>query len=369
MTLDFGIDMFTSIGRLGMARLIPLFLLIGDLCHATETMASTGGAFLPTIASRAAAPAPAPAGMVWIPGGDFSMGTDAATIGVCSPSGGMPDAQPIHRVHLDGFWMDRTDVTNAEFARFVQATGYVTVAEKKPLPQDFPGVPADKLVAGSLVFTPAPQPVPLDNVLAWWRYQAGADWRHPSGPGSTIVGKENYPVVQVAYDDAAAYAKWMHQRLPTEAEWEFAARGGLTGRAYVWGSEMRPHGKWMANTWEGTFPVHDTGADGFAGLAPVGKFPANGYGLYDMAGNAWQWCSDWYRADYYGQLASAGSVARNPQGPSDSFDPVEPTTPKRVQRGGSFLCTAEYCSRYLVGSRGKGEPSSAADHIGFRCVQ
>ncbi len=329
---------------------------------------AAGSPFLPTVPNHTPAPGPAPAGMVWIPGGEFSMGSAAATPGVCSLSGDMPDAQPVHRVYLDGFWMDRTDVTNAQFAKFVQATGYVTVAEKKPLAADFPGVPADKLIAGSLVFTPTPQPVPLDNFLAWWRYQPGADWRHPEGPGSSIAGKENYPVVQVAYDDAVAYATWAQKRLPTEAQWEFAARGGLSGQLYAWGNEMRPGGKWMANTWEGTFPVHDTGADGFASLAPVGKFPANGYGLYDMAGNAWQWCADWYRNDYYEQLA-AGGVARNPPGPSSSFDPTEPNTPKRVQRGGSFLCTVEYCSRYLVGSRGKGEPSSAADHIGFRCVR
>jgi formylglycine-generating enzyme len=325
--------------------------------------------FLPTVPHRTMPRDPAPAGMVWIPGGEFSMGGEGAPTTMCGLADGMRDAQPVHRVDVDGFWMDRTDVTNAQFAKFVQATGYVTVAEKAPSPADFPGVPVSELVPGALVFTPTSHPVPLDNVLNWWRYQKGADWRHPEGPASTIAGRENYPVVQVAYDDAVAYAKWAGKRLPTEAEWEFAARGGLAGKPYVWGDQMQVNGKWMANTWQGTFPVHDTGEDGYLGLAPVAKFPANGYGLYDMAGNVWQWCSDWYRADYYSQLAAQGGVARNPQGPKAGLDPVDLDTPKRVERGGSFLCTASYCSGYLVSTRNKDEPSSAANHVGFRCVR
>jgi formylglycine-generating enzyme required for sulfatase activity len=328
-----------------------------------------GSPFLPTVPNQGGPNGAAPSGMVWIPGGEFSMGSQNATSGLCGAEGDMPDAQPVHRVYVDGFWMDRTDVTNEQFALFVQATGYVTVAERKPLAADFPGVPLGDLVAGSLVFTPASHAVSLANPANWWRYQKGADWRHPEGPGSTIEGKGKYPVVQVAFADAVAYAKWAGKRLPTEAEWEFAARGGLTGKLYSWGQTLRPKGKWMANTWQGPFPLQDTGEDGFAGLAPVAQFPANGYGLYDMSGNAWQWCADWYRADYYGQLAEQGGVARNPQGPSASFDPMEPGVPKRVQRGGSFLCTSNYCTRYLVGSRGKGEPSSTGNHTGFRCVQ
>jgi formylglycine-generating enzyme required for sulfatase activity len=325
--------------------------------------------FLPTIPNRASPAEQAPPGMVWIPGGEFSMGSSGPTSGLCGAEGETPDALPVHRVYVDGFRMDRTDVTNAQFAAFVQATRYVTVAEQKPSPAEFPGVPLIQLVAGSLVFTPSPRPVSLDNPAEWWRFQKGADWRHPEGPGSTIVGKEKYPVVQIAFADAAAYAKWAGKRLPTEAEWEFAARGGLTGKTFAWGDAFRPDGKWMANTWQGTFPVHDAGEDGFAGLAPVAQFPANGYGLYDMSGNVWQWCADWYAADYYHQLAQEGGVVRNPQGPASSFDPMEPGVPKRIQRGGSFLCTSEYCTRYQVGARGKGEPSSSANHVGFRCVQ
>jgi len=278
------------------------------------------------------------------------------------------DARPIHRVYVDGFFMDKTDVTNKQFAEFVKATGYVTVAERKPTAEDFPGAPAENLVAGSVVFSPPDHPVALDNHFQWWSYVKGADWRHPGGPKSSIQGKENYPVVQVAYEDAAAYAKWAGKRLPTEAQWEFAARGGLAGKPFVWGDEFRPKDKWMANTFQGHFPYENSGADGFAGTSPVMEYPPNPYGLYDMAGNVWQWTSDWYRPDYYKQLASLGVVARNPQGPDNPFDPAEPTQAKKVHRGGSFLCTDQYCSRYIVGTRGKGEISTGTNHLGFRCI-
>ena len=311
----------------------------------------------------------APEGMVWIPGGEFSMGTDDPTKMRCEGAGHdpMPDARPIHRVAVDGFWMDATEVTNEQFERFVNAADYVTVAERKPKPEDFPGAPPELLVPGSIVFTPTPGPVPLDNYVAWWRYEPGANWRHPEGPKSDIQGRGKFPVVHVSYEDATAFAKWAGKRLPTEAEWEFAARGGAEGKPFAWGDELKPGGKWMANIFQGQFPVKDTGADGFVGVAPVAQIFPNGYGLYDLAGNVWEWCADWYRPDYYEELAKAG-VARNPQGPADSFDPSEPGVPKRVQRGGSFLCSDQYCTRYMVGSRGKGEPSSAANHIGFRCV-
>ncbi|HEV2970459.1 MAG TPA: formylglycine-generating enzyme family protein [Pirellulales bacterium] len=309
-----------------------------------------------------------PEGMVWIPGGEFSMGCADPTLCVDGGHEKMPDARPIHRVYVDGFWMDKTDVTNEQFAKFVAATGYVTIAEQTPKAEDFPGAPLEYLVAGSTVFTPTPGPVPLNDYLQWWRYEHGANWRHPEGPKSDIKGREKYPVVQIAYPDAVAYAKWAGKRLPTEAEWEFAARGGLAGKVYAWGDDFHPNGKYMANTFQGTFPVKDTGEDGFAGIAPVAQFPPNGYGLYDMSGNIWQWCSDWYRPDYYEALSAASRVARNPQGPDTPFDPAEPTQAKRVHRGGSFLCTDQYCTRYMVGTRGKGEINTASNHLGFRCV-
>jgi formylglycine-generating enzyme required for sulfatase activity len=332
--------------------------------------------FTPTAVAPAEPPGPAPDGMVWVPGGDFYMGC-ADPRGL--PDGGpdaMPDARPIHRVHVAGFWMDATEVTNEAFARFVAATGYVTVAERVPRAEDFPGAPAENLVPGSIVFSPPATPVPLRDAtgathLRWWAYVPGACWRHPLGPQSDIVGRDREPVVHVAYEDAIAYAAWAGRRLPTEAEWEFAARGGLAGGFFPWGDEFRPQGRWMANTWQGPFPTRDTAEDGHAGLAPVGLYPANAYGLHDVAGNVWEWCSDWYRPDTYARDSGPDgrAVARDPQGPADSHDPLEPGQPKRVQRGGSFLCSPQYCARYLVGTRGKGEVSSGTNHIGFRCVK
>jgi len=298
------------------------------------------------------------------------MGTDKTCESLCDLSGVAKDASPVHRVYVDGFWMDATEVTNEQFARFVQATGYITIAEKKPTKEEFPTAPPESLVAGSIVFTATSQPVKLDNYLQWWTYQRGADWRHPTGPGSDIMGKEKYPVVQVAYEDAAAYAKWAGKRLPTEAEWEFAARGGKTGQLYTWGNELKPDGKFQANIYQGEFPVKngDTGEDGFKGIAPTAQFPANPYGLYDMSGNVWEWCSDWYRADTYARQKLDAAVTRNPQGPSLPLDPAEPCVKKRVHRGGSFLCTSQYCTRYMTGTRGKGEVNTASNHLGFRCV-
>jgi formylglycine-generating enzyme len=301
-----------------------------------------------------------PANMVWIAGGTFWMGCDGC---------GMPDALPLHRVSVDGFWMDRTPVTNAEFERFVNATGYVTVAERPLDPKDFPGVPRDKLVPGSAVFRATSHPVPLDNPLQWWHYTAGANWRHPEGPGSGIQDRSDHPVVHIAFEDALAYARWAGKRLPTEAEYEFAARGGLDRNLYAWGNELTPGGRAVANTWQGQFPVKDSGEDGYIGTSPVTAFPPNGFGLYDMGGNVWQWCADWYRPDYYAALARAGLLANNPQGPGASYDPQEPGAAKRVVRGGSYLCTDQYCARYLVGSRGKAEVSSGTSNLGFRLVR
>lgn len=306
------------------------------------------------------APDPAPEGMAWVPGGTFWMGCENC---------GMPDALPAHLVSIDAFWMDRTPVTNAVFQRFVAATGHVTVAERPLDPRDYPGVPKDKLVPGSAVFNPTSEPVPLDNPLQWWRYTPGANWKHPEGPSSSIRDRAEHPVVHIAFEDASAYAKWAGKRLPTEAEFEFAARGGLDRNLFPWGNELTPGNKAVANTWQGRFPARDHGEDGYPGTSPVTAFPPTGFGLYDMGGNVWQWCADWYRADYYAELAKADSIARNPEGPGDSLDPHEPCAAKRVLRGGSYLCTDQYCARYLVGSRGKSEVSSGASNLGFRLVR
>jgi sulfatase modifying factor 1 len=324
----------------------------------------------PTVLNTKPAPGQRPAGMVWIPGGEFSMGSDMAAESICSLPGVTGDAVPVHRVYVDGFWMDETEVTNRQFSEFVKATGYVTVAERKPTQEEFPTAPPENLVAGSTVFAPTKKVVPLDNYFQWWTYLAGADWRHPAGPDSSLEGREDYPVVQVAFEDAEAFAKWAGKRLPTEAEWEFAARGGRAGDLYAWGNELAPAGKFQANIYQGEFPVEggDTGTDGFRGIAPVKSYSPNPFGLYDVGGNVWEWTSDWYRHDYYETLAGSGSVARNPQGPDSPFDPAEPTEKKRVHRGGSFLCTDQYCTRYMVGTRGKGEVSTASNHLGFRCV-
>lgn len=318
------------------------------------------GVLEPPVINTASAPGAAPEGMVWIPGGEFSMGSEAPE---------MQDARPFHRVALDGYWMDQAEVTNEQFARFVKETGYVTVAERPIDPKDFPGVPAEKLKSGSVVFTPPDKKVPLDNNLVWWSYVAGANWRHPHGPDSDLKGREKHPVVHIAFEDATAYAAWAGKRLPTEAEFEFAARGGLDRKRFAWGDEFKPAGKFQANSFQGNFPANNTGEDGYAGTAPVGSFGPNGFGLFDMAGNVWEWTTDWYRPDYYRTLAVANQVARNPQGPSDSFDPSEPGVAKRVHKGGSFLCTDEYCARYMPGGRGKGEPNTGTNHLGFRCVR
>jgi formylglycine-generating enzyme len=331
-------------------------------------MAGGAGAYRPTQPNPIPAVLTAVAGMVYIPGGEFSMGIPDPTRVKGGGKEAMLDARPIHRVKLKAFLMDEHEVTNAEFAAFVKATGYVTLAEKKPTREEFPDALPEMLVAGSVVFTPPNHEVRLDDHLQWWSYVKAADWRHPEGPSSSIKGKEQYPVVHIAWEDAAAYAKWVGKRLPTEAEWEFAARGGLTGNIYTWGNQMQPGGKKMANIFQGHFPERNAAEDGYPTTAPVKKFPANGYGLYDMAGNVWEWCADWYRNDFYTSRAS-DKVWTNPTGPVDSFDPDEPGVPKKVQRGGSFLCTDQYCTRYMVGTRGKADWRTATNHAGFRCVK
>jgi len=291
--------------------------------------------------------------MILLQGGTFQMGSNTFF-----------DAKPIHKVNLTSFYIDEHEVTNDQFVKFVAATHYVTVAERPLDPKDYPDIPKEKLVAGSGVFTPPDHPVNLNNPMDWWTYVPGANWKHPEGPKSNIDGKGNYPVVQVCYEDCAAFAKWADKRLPTEAEWEFAAKGGHNYPTYYWGTEKTPNGKYMANNFQGNFPYANTKLDGYAGLAPIKQYPANGYQLYDMDGNVWEWCSDFYRPDFY-----ANSPTNNPQGPTDSYDPEEPGTVKRVQRGGSFLCSDDYCLRYKTGSRGKGEQSSASNNLGFRCVR
>src|SRR5262245_22015765 len=313
----------------------------------------------PVGVNAAPAPGPAPEGMVWIPGGTFWMGCDTC---------GMADAAPAHLVTVDGFWMDKTPITNAQFRKCAKANGYKTGAGLKADPKDCPGAKAEDLVPGCAVFTPPSQDVPLDNPLAWWRYVRGANWKNPEGPGSSIKGREDHPVVHIAWEDADAYAKWAGKHLPTEAEFEFAARGGLDRRLYSWGDELKPGGKWMANIYQGSFPSKNTAEDGYGATSPVTAFPPNNFGLYDIAGNVWQWCSDWYRPDYFEKLAAQG-VVKNPKGPDGGFDPQEPGVPKRVQKSGSFLCSDQYCARYLVGSRGKGAVDSGASNVGFRTVK
>ncbi len=292
------------------------------------------------------------ASMIYIAGSTFQMG-----------SKDFADATPVHEVTVDGFWMDEHEVTNAQFARFVAATGYQTVAERPLDPKDFPNVPLDALQPGSAVFTPPSQAVDLNNHIQWWRYVPGASWHQPEGPGSNIKGREDEPVVHIAYEDAEAFAKWANKRLPTEAEWEYAARGGKQNSKYYWGNELKPSGKWPANVYQGNFPSQDIAEDGYKGVAPVKSYTPNGFGLYDIDGNVWEWCSDYYRPGYY-----KNSPSKNPKGPNDSHDPLEPGAVKRVQRGGSFLCNEQYCERYIAGSRGKGEISSGSNNLGFRCV-
>lgn len=310
-------------------------------------------------------------GMVWVPGGEFSMGsTDPLA---------RPDERPVHRVRVSGFWMDATEVTNAQFAAFVDATGYKTVAErpvdweelKKQVPPGTPQPPPENLLPGSMVFTPPAGAVdPRNGWGQWWAWVSGADWRHPEGPGSSIKGRENHPVVQVAYEDALAYCRWAGKRLPTEAEWEFAARGGLDGKVNCWGDE--PVDPKRANIWQGRFPIANTTEDGFAGTAPVKSFAPNGYGLYDMAGNVWEMCTDLFNDRSYEMLvaeAGPGVVADNPTGVKVSHDPRSPYEPVlHVVRGGSFLCNDSYCASYRPSARMASSPDTGLSHTGFRCV-
>lgn len=323
-------------------------LIQGCVAGATLFLAAMAGC------SGSSQPGPAPEGMVWIPAGRFMMGADD----------GPADERPRHPVELDGFWIDRTEVTNAQFAAFVDATGYKTVSERVPDAKLYPGAKPELLVPGSAVFVAPMGEVDLNGPPVWWRFVPGANWRHPEGPGSTITGREDHPVVQIAWEDAQAYARWAGKRLPTEAEWEYAARGGLDGQKYCWGNELSPGNRCMANTWQGRFPDENNALDGFLTTASVGSFPANGFGLVDMSGNVWEWCADWYGADYY-----RVSPLKNPKGPLDGDIAVDSPQSQRVRRGGSFLCAENYCRRYLPSARDKNPPDSSANHTGFRCVK
>ncbi|MGK6343670.1 formylglycine-generating enzyme family protein [Chryseobacterium sp. DT-3] len=306
-------------------------------------------------------------GMVLIPGGEFDMGGDNSQADA--------DEYPKHAVKVSPFYMDVTEVTNAQFREFVNATGYITTAERKPdweelkknLPEGVPKPPDSLLVASSLVFTPTTKPVNLSDFNQWWRWVKGASWKHPQGPASSINGKDNYPVVHISWDDTQAYCKWSGKRLATEAEWEFAARGGLKNNIYPWGNQPVNEGRPKTNSWEGKFPYFNERKDGYVTLAPVQSFKANGYGLYDMAGNVWEWCSDLYHYDYYKKME--GKLTINPKGPNKSYDPQEPYSVKHSLRGGSFLCNDSYCSGYRVARRMKSSPDTSLEHTGFRCVK
>ena len=306
-------------------------------------------------------------GMVWVPGGEFPMGSAAAA---------SPDETPVHRVRVSGFFLDVAEVTNRQFAAFVAATGYVTTAERPPdramlaaqLPPGAELPPQDQLIPASLVFAEPDHVDGLDDHLQWWKWQPGANWRHPEGPGSSIAGRDDFPVVQVSYFDALAYCKWAGKRLPTEAEWEYAARGGPQQQVYRAGQERGADGAWRVNIWQGRFPQDNTAADGYATTAPVRTYPANACGIHDMAGNVWEWVADWYRADTYRKRAQVGATCVDPRGPEQSLDPAEPRVPKRVTRGGSYLCSDVYCTGYRPTARMKTSPDSSLVHTGFRCA-
>jgi formylglycine-generating enzyme len=284
--------------------------------------------------------------MVWIPGGTFRMGSDEH----------YPEEAPTRLVTVDGFWMDRHTVTNREFDRFVRKTGYVTVAEQAPDPAAYPGAKDEMLIPASTVFRKPPHRVDLSNHFNWWTYVPGADWRHPQGPGSSIRKRPDHPVVHVAWEDVEAYTQWAGRRLPTEAEWEFAARGGLDGATYAWGEDFTPGRRWMANTWQGEFPIENLNEDGFEGTAPVGSFPPNGYGLFDMIGNVWEWTTDWYEAP--ADISDACCTMDSPQA----------SIPRKVMKGGSHLCAPNYCRRYRPAARMPQPIDTSTSHLGFRTI-
>jgi sulfatase modifying factor 1 len=300
--------------------------------------------------------------MVWIPGGTFRMGSEHH----------YPEERPVHQVSVDGFFVDVTPVTNRQFGAFIAATGYVTYAEIPPDPKDYPGALPHMLKAGSLVFTPPDHPVDLRDWSQWWQFRFRANWRRPDGPGSSIKGLEEHPVVHVAYRDAEAFAAWMGKELPTEAEWEYAARGGLEDAEFAWGDELNPSGRQMANTWQGTFPIENLGTDGYHRTSPVRAFPPNGYGLHDMIGNIWEWTSDWWSDRHPDDAPKACCVPLNPRGGPQhaSYDPRQPdiAIPRKVLKGGSHLCAPNYCRRYRPAARHAEPVDTSTNHVGFRCI-
>jgi formylglycine-generating enzyme len=301
-------------------------------------------------------------GMRWVPPGQFAMGSEDF----------YPEEAPVHQVELEGFWIDEHPVTVAEFRRFVKATGYVTWAERSPNPADYPDADPDLLVPGSVVFRPTDGPVDLRDPRNWWDWVPGAFWRRPEGPGSNVGGRERHPVVHIAFEDAEAYATWAGKALPSEAQWEYAARGGLEGAVFTWGDEFAPRGRMMANTWQGQFPWENLNADGFERTSPVKRFPANGYGLYDMAGNVWEWTADYFTLRHPADAAKACCVPRNPRVASPDLEdtagrPAE-HIPRRVIKGGSHLCAPNYCLRYRPAARQGETVDTSTSHIGFRCV-
>jgi formylglycine-generating enzyme required for sulfatase activity len=300
--------------------------------------------------------------MLFVPGGTFRMGSDSH----------YPEEAPVHRVTVDGFWIDETPVTNRQFDSFVEATGHVTLAEMKLDPKNYPGTPSRMLKAASAVFTPPDHPVDLRDIASWWSLTFGANWRRPHGKGSSIRGLDDHPVVHIAYRDAEAYSAWAGKNLPTEAEWEFAARGGLDGAEFAWGDELFPGGRHMANTWQGAFPLENLAEDGFERTSPVKAFPPNGYDLFDMIGNAWEWTADWYSARHPADVPKACCIPENPRGAreADSYDPRQPQfrIPRKVIKGGSHLCAPNYCRRYRPAARHAQAVDTSTSHVGFRCV-
>ena len=300
--------------------------------------------------------------MIWIAGGPFRMGSDRH----------YPEEAPVHRVVVHGFWIDRYPITNAQFRQFVEATGHVTFAEIPPDPKDYPGALPHMLYAGSLVFQRPEGKVDLRDWSHWWTYLKGANWRHPYGPKSSIRGRDDYPVVHVASADALAYARWAGKDLPTEAEWELAARGGLDGAEFAWGDELTPGGRHMANTWQGAFPRQNLGSDGYLRTSPVTAFPPNGYGLYDMIGNVWEWTSDWFAPRHVADAPKPCCFPQNPRGGREdqSYDPCQPSIriPRKVLKGGSHLCAPNYCRRYRPAARHPEPIDTSTCHVGFRCV-